>query len=181
MPARCHPVPVTGLWLCPHAPSRGKAVPDATEKGQGRTDSPESAGSCRGELASGRRRAGSGSRGGDSRGRELRGSRRHRWRHQVSPGWVRRTGLVPGPKQGREKQRKHESEPAKGWCKAVTPGPAAASTVGGPGSLPGAGGHKSRRGEPGWTPQPRLSPLPRSSGVERRGTEPGRTGQGLSA
>lgn len=181
MPARCHPVPVTGLWLCPHAPSRGKAVPDATEKGQGRTDSPESAGSCRGELASGRRRAGSGSRGGDSRGRELRGSRGHRWRRQVSPGWVRRTGLVPEPKQGREKQRKHKSEPAKGWCKAVTPGPAAASTGVGPGSLPGAGGHKSRREGPGWTPQPRLSPLPRSGGVERRGTEPGRTGQGLSA
>lgn len=48
----------------------------------------------------------------------------------MSPGRVRGMGLVPEPKRGRGKKRKHKSEPAEGLCKAANPGLAAAATGG---------------------------------------------------
>lgn len=89
----------------------------------------------------------------------------------MSPGRVRGMGLVPEPKQGREKQRKHKSEPAEGLCKA-NPGLAAAST-GGIWVLPRGWGTRMKAGGTSWAPEPRLSPLLRPSGVERRRQSPG--------
>lgn len=166
---RCQPGATVPAPAEPRPPGEGKRGQGLQEgAGDGRTDPPESPTAPRG-IGERPGRAGSGSRGGggDSRGQELRGSRRHRWSCQVSPGWVTGMGLVPEPKEGREKQRKHKCEPAKG----PSLGRAAASTAGtwvlswGWGTQIKAGGHS-------WTPEPQLSPLLRSRGVERRGREP---------
>lgn len=66
----------------------------------------------------------------------------------VSPGWVRGTGLVPEPKQGKEKQRKLKSEPAKGLCKAAEPGPGCCIRRWDPAPFPGLGDTNHGMGDP---------------------------------